>query len=31
MFSMLWLLILPAFVLIWFLVPPIRRQTRLWP
>lgn len=29
--SMLWLLILPAFVLIWFLVPPIRRQTRLWP
>lgn len=29
--SMVWLLILPAFVFIWFLVPPIRRQTRLWP
>ncbi|MBX3315956.1 MAG: hypothetical protein KF902_03720 [Phycisphaeraceae bacterium] len=26
----LWLLVLPTFLLIWFLVPPIRRQTRQW-
>ena len=29
--SVIWLLVIPTFILIWFLVPPIRRQTRLWP